>query len=72
MASQEKRYRPRGFPFSALVGLEKVKEALILNAINPKLAGVLIFGQKGTGKSTIVRALAELLPLPAEIFTALP
>ena len=62
MASQEKRYRPRGFPFSALVGLEKVKEALILNAINPKLGGVLIFGQKGTGKSTIVRALAELLP----------
>lgn len=62
MQEREKSYKPLGFPFSALVGLEKVKEALILNAINPKIAGVLIFGQKGTGKSTIVRALAGLLP----------
>jgi len=56
------RDRYPNFPFSALVGLEQVKEALILNAINPKLGGVLIFGERGTGKSTIVRALAELLP----------
>jgi magnesium chelatase subunit D len=62
MLTQVARNRPLEFPFTALVGLEGVKEALILNAINPKLGGVLIFGEKGTGKSAIVRALAELLP----------
>jgi len=50
------------FPFSAIVGQEKMKKALILNAVNPRIGGVLIRGQKGTGKSTAVRALAELLP----------
>ena len=50
------------YPFTALVGQEGMKLALILNAINPKLAGVLIRGEKGTAKSTAVRALAELLP----------
>lgn len=49
-------------PFTALVGQEKLKKALILNAINPSLLGVLIRGEKGTAKSTAVRALAELLP----------
>ena len=50
------------FPFTAIVGQEKMKKALILNAINPKIGGVLIRGEKGTAKSTAVRALAELLP----------
>ncbi|MBU0733014.1 MAG: ATP-binding protein [Proteobacteria bacterium] len=50
------------YPFSAIVGQEKMKNALILNAINPKLGGVLIRGEKGTAKSTAVRSLAALLP----------
>ena len=56
-------YRNRfNYPFSAIVGQEKMKKALILNAINPSIGGVLIRGQKGTAKSTAVRALAHLLP----------
>jgi len=50
------------YPFTAIVGQEKMKNALILNAINPRLGGVLIRGEKGTAKSTAVRALANLLP----------
>ncbi|MCL7414242.1 MAG: hypothetical protein M8353_11645, partial [ANME-2 cluster archaeon] len=50
------------FPFTAIVGQEKMKRALILNAINPSIGGVLIRGQKGTAKSTAVRGLAEILP----------
>src|SRR3981081_3541373 len=50
------------FPFTAIVGQERMKLALILNAINPSIGGVLIRGEKGTGKSTAVRALARLLP----------
>ncbi len=49
-------------PFTAMVGQERMKKAMILNAINPKIGGVLIRGEKGTAKSTAVRALAELLP----------
>jgi len=49
-------------PFTAIVGQEKLKKTLILNAINPNLHGVLIKGEKGTAKSTAVRALADLLP----------
>ncbi|OIJ19040.1 magnesium chelatase [Anaerobacillus alkalidiazotrophicus] len=49
------------YPFTALVGQENMKKALILNVINPALGGVLIRGEKGTAKSTAVRALADLL-----------
>ena len=52
----------RIYPFSAIVGQERMKKALILNAINPGIGGVLIKGEKGTAKSTAVRALANLLP----------
>src|SRR4030088_1708419 len=50
------------YPFSAIVGQDKMKLALVLNAIHPAIGGVLIRGEKGTGKSTAVRALARLLP----------
>lgn len=50
------------YPFTAIVGQEDMKLALILNVINPALGGVLIKGEKGTAKSTAVRALADLLP----------
>lgn len=50
------------YPFTAIVGQESMKLALILNVINPSLGGVLIKGEKGTAKSTAVRAIAELLP----------
>lgn len=49
------------YPFSAIVGQEKMKLALILNLINPALGGVLIRGEKGTAKSTAVRGLTDLL-----------
>ncbi len=50
------------YPFAAIVGQEEMKLALILNVIDPSIGGVLIRGEKGTGKSTIVRALADILP----------
>src|SRR5260221_13732835 len=50
------------YPFSAIVGQEEMKLALILNAIQPTIGGVLIRGEKGTAKSTAVRALAAVLP----------
>lgn len=52
----------RVIPFTAIVGQEEMKKALILNVINPRIGGVLIRGGKGTAKSTAVRGLAELLP----------
>ena len=50
------------YPFAALVGQELMKTALILNAVDPSIGGVLIRGQKGTGKTSAVRALRDLLP----------
>lgn len=50
------------FPFTAIVGQEEMKTGLILNVIDPAIGGLLIMGEKGTAKSTAVRALAELLP----------
>jgi magnesium chelatase subunit I len=50
------------FPFSAIVGQEEMKLALLITAIDPAIGGVLVFGDRGTGKSTAVRAFAALLP----------
>jgi len=50
------------FPFSAIVGQEEMKSALLTAAVDPSVGGVLVFGDRGTGKSTAVRALASLLP----------
>ncbi len=50
------------FPFTAIVGQENMKLALLLNAINPLIGGVLIRGEKGTAKTSAVRALAQVLP----------
>ncbi|MCH7606766.1 MAG: putative cobaltochelatase [Chloroflexi bacterium] len=60
-ATSEQRQEPQ-FPFTAIVGQTPMKRALLLNAINTKIGGVLIRGKKGTAKSTAVRSLAALLP----------
>ena len=57
----QQRREPR-FPFTAIVGQTAMKRALLFNALNPKIGGVLIRGKKGTAKSTAVRSLAALLP----------
>lgn len=64
------RKRPE-YPFSAIVGQDEMKEALILNVIDPSIGGVLIRGEKGTAKSTAVRGLTELLP-PREVIGDCP
>jgi magnesium chelatase subunit I len=50
------------FPFAAIVGQEEMKLALLATAVDPSIGGVLVFGDRGTGKSTAVRSLAALLP----------
>ena len=50
------------FPFSAIVGQHEMKRCLILTAVDPTIGGVLVFGDRGTGKSTTIRAVADLLP----------
>ena len=59
------------YPFSALVGQEDLKLALLLNAVSPEVGGVLVRGEKGTAKSTAVRALARLLP-PIRVVVGCP
>lgn len=61
VVSSQTRRRPV-FPFTAIVGQAEMKLALMLNVIDPKIGGVLIVGDRGTGKSTTIRALADLLP----------
>jgi magnesium chelatase subunit D len=62
---------PRRFPFSAVVGLDDARLALLLAAIDPGIGGVLLRGDKGSGKSTLARGLAGLLP-PGAPFVELP
>jgi magnesium chelatase subunit I len=57
-----KKFTSPVFPFSAIVGQEEMKLALQLNVIDPKIGGVMIMGDRGTGKSTTIRAIADLLP----------
>lgn len=52
----------REFPFSAIVGQDEMKQAMLISAVDQTVGGVLLFGDRGTGKSTAVRALAGLLP----------
>ncbi|MEJ2199626.1 MAG: ATP-binding protein, partial [Desulfuromonadaceae bacterium] len=59
------------YPFSAIIGQDAMKTALLINAVDPAIGGVLIRGQKGTGKSTAARALAALLP-PIEVGAGCP
>ena len=57
-----KKFMTPVFPFTAIVGQEEMKLALQLNVIDPKIGGVMIMGDRGTGKSTTIRAIADLLP----------
>ena len=59
MSAARKR---RVYPFTAVIGQEEMKLALLLNVIDPRIGGVMIMGDRGTGKSTTIRALADLLP----------
>ena len=62
---------PHIYPFTAIVGQERMKRALVLNAVDPRIGGVLIRGERGTAKSTAARAMAALLP-QIEVFSDSP
>lgn len=62
VAENFKKFDSPVFPFTAIVGQEEMKLALQLNVIDPKIGGVMIMGDRGTGKSTTIRAIADLLP----------
>jgi magnesium chelatase subunit I len=64
VVTEKKRVRNERpvFPFSAIIGQEEMKLSLILNVIDPRIGGVMIMGDRGTGKSTTIRAVADLLP----------
>jgi len=62
---------PIAFPFSAIVGQDEMKLALLIAAVEPSIGGVLVFGDRGTGKSTAVRAMAALLP-PMKVVLGCP
>src|SRR6476620_7041115 len=62
IARVNRSMRNAPYPFSAIVVQDEMKLALILSVIDPQIGGVLIMGHRGTGKSTAVRALADLLP----------
>nr|YP_009497357.1 protochlorophyllide reductase magnesium chelatase subunit [Biddulphia biddulphiana]AWT40070.1 protochlorophyllide reductase magnesium chelatase subunit [Biddulphia biddulphiana] len=57
-----KKFDTPVFPFTAIVGQDEMKLALLLNVIDPKIGGVMIMGDRGTGKSTTIRAIADVLP----------
>src|SRR5512139_3927841 len=59
------------YPFTAIVGQERMKRALVMNAVDQRIGGVLIRGERGTGKSTAARAMAALLP-EIEVFADSP
>ena len=62
ITQDSKQFQTPVFPFTAIVGQEEMKLALQLNVIDPKIGGVMIMGDRGTGKSTTIRAIADLLP----------
>lgn len=62
VTKESKKVETPIFPFTAIVGQEEMKLALQLNVIDPKIGGVMIMGDRGTGKSTTIRAIADLLP----------
>lgn len=70
------KFKRMNYPFTAIVGQEQLKKALLLCAINPAIGGILIQGDKGTAKSTAARALVEVIPLIRKIsgcaFNCLP